>query len=182
MSATPRPSAGGGGSAAAAKKPEPKKPDPKVKPRAWNKFPTLKLSAITGLERLRQSGQRILKEILNSCEGPLCCVLDPDLTRPLNLVTEGPAIFKDNGVKLFDELTPALNLRAKVQEKGGKGIKIKTILCLLKPTVRCAGACSMPATPLQACVCAGVPACTCTRACATTAFPTATSTLCLRRK
>ena len=108
----------------------------KAKPRAWNKFPTLKLSAITGLERLRQSGQRILKEILNECDHPICCVLDPDLTRPLNLVTEGPQIFKDNGVRIFDELTPALDLKTKIDDKRKKNVVIKSILCLLKPTVR----------------------------------------------
>jgi len=108
----------------------------KAKPRAGNKFPSLKLSAITGLERLRQSGQRILKEILNSHKGHLGCILDPELTWLLNLVTEGPQIFKDNGVKYFDELKSDMKMQQKIEAKKRKNVHIDTIVCLLKPTVR----------------------------------------------
>eukprot|EP00941_MAST-03F_sp_MAST-3F-sp1_P001867 g1867.t1 len=66
-------------------------------------FPKLSGSAID-LNLLREMGKKELHSLLSSHSGDKCCVLDPRLTRPLNLVTEGVQVFKSNEVKEFKEL------------------------------------------------------------------------------
>jgi len=67
-------------------------------------FPSLK-NAPVNFKLLREKGKKRLDEMLKVYESDKTVVLDPNLTRPLNLITEGVNVFTSNRVKEFAELS-----------------------------------------------------------------------------
>jgi hypothetical protein len=130
MSGSSQLDAGAGAAAAAGSAHVPKLP-------TWQRTQSAQSAQclLTGLQRLRTRQQRMLRDILHSHSGPLCCLVDPGLARMLTMVSENSQIFRDNNVKLFAELTPRLDLKTQIDDKRRKQINIQTIVCILQPTV-----------------------------------------------